>query len=80
MGLELLPGGSLADFLRPKHKRNQRLTDKQASALMSGILEGIAYIHDAGIAHRDLKPGNILIDNVNDFSTVKLIDFGLGLD
>ena len=61
MGLELLPGGSLGDFLRHKHKRKQRLSDKEASQLMNGILEGIAYIHDAGIAHRDLKPGNILI-------------------
>ena len=47
---------------------------------MQGILEGITYIHDAGIAHRDLKPGNILIDDTENFSTVKLIDFGLGLD
>jgi len=45
---------------------------------MKGILSGVAYIHDKGIIHRDLKPQNILIDDVNDLSTIKLIDFGLG--
>lgn len=30
------------------------------------------------ISHRDLKPQNILINDVNDMSSVKLIDFGLG--
>lgn len=80
MGLDLVTGGTLADFLRKKFKKNEQLTDWQASRLIKGILEAIAYIHDEGIAHRDLKPGNILIADQNDLSTVKLIDFGLGLN
>ena len=35
------------------------------------------YLHNNGIVHRDLKPDNILIDDIEDFSTIKVADFGL---
>ena len=49
---------------------------------MKSIISAIDYIHSFGIAHRDLKPGtskieNILFANKQDFSSVKIIDFGL---
>ena len=45
---------------------------------MKGIIKGVDYLHQRGIIHRDLKPQNILVDDVDDLTTVKLIDFGLG--
>lgn len=45
---------------------------------MKGIIKGVAYLHSKGITHRDLKPQNILIDDFDDLTTVKIIDFGLG--
>jgi serine/threonine protein kinase len=45
---------------------------------MRGILQGVAYIHVNDIIHRDLKPQNLLIGDLDDLSTIKLIDFGLG--
>ena len=41
---------------------------------MKGILEAINYCHQNMICHRDLKPGNILINEKNE---IKIIDFGL---
>jgi serine/threonine protein kinase len=45
---------------------------------MKSITEAVAYIHDKGVIHRDLKLANILLDDENDYTSVKIIDFGLG--
>ncbi len=38
------------------------------------VAQAVAYAHAAGVIHRDLKPGNIM---VGDFGTVKVLDWGL---
>lgn len=43
-------------------------------ALTYQIISGVKYLHQQLIAHRDIKPGNVLID---DIGLVKLIDFGI---
>lgn len=78
MGMDYLAGGSLSAYIKDKFQKKEKLSDIEASSLMRGILQGVSYIHERSIIHRDLKPQNILIDDVNDLSTVKLIDFGLG--
>ena len=46
--------------------------------LMKQIANGIAFLHDRNIVHRDIKPGNILIKSTqNNCAVVKLGDFGL---
>ncbi len=42
-----------------------------------GILEGVAAAHAAGMVHRDLKPGNVLIARVGQRLFPKVADFGL---
>ena len=43
------------------------------------ILEAVKFIHKHEIAHRDLKPRNIMFSKKNDISSVKIIDFGLAV-
>ncbi|MEZ4318606.1 MAG: protein kinase [Myxococcota bacterium] len=79
--MEFIGGVALDDFLRLR-----RLTLEQADDLARGIIEGVAVAHQAGLIHRDLKPGNILLDasaqrlvpKITDFGLAKLLDGGGG--
>jgi len=43
--------------------------------VLLGVLDGLAHAHARGVVHRDIKPGNVLIDHTD--RRVKLTDFGL---
>lgn len=45
--------------------------------LVRQLIEGISYLHDRGIMHRDIKGGNILLTKDN---IIKIADFGLARD
>ena len=51
----------------------QEITDNHVRCFLYQILRGLKYIHSANVIHRDLKPGNIL---VNKNCHVKIGDFG----
>ncbi len=53
-----MPGGSLKDLL----KKEGRLSKEHTFEILQQIGAGLAYAHDQGVIHRDLKPGNILFD------------------
>lgn len=55
--MEFVGGNSLAALL----KDYPRLPAQSAASLVSRIARGVQAVHDAGITHRDLKPGNILL-------------------
>ena len=44
---------------------------------MKHLVKALHYIHSKGIMHRDLKPENILFQKKNDYSSLKIADFGL---
>jgi eukaryotic-like serine/threonine-protein kinase len=60
MVMDLVEGTNLQDRLH-----HGPLEVKQALSIMCNITEAIAYAHDHGIVHCDLKPGNVLLDPEN---------------
>lgn len=72
MALEYCPGGSLQHRL----EREKPLDELEAARLMARVCRGVQAAHEAGIIHRDIKPGNILLDEVGE---PKLSDFGFAL-
>eukprot|EP01022_Parablepharisma_sp_SALTPOND_P033037 TRINITY_DN88080_c0_g1_i1.p1 TRINITY_DN88080_c0_g1~~TRINITY_DN88080_c0_g1_i1.p1 ORF type:complete len:487 (-),score=38.92 TRINITY_DN88080_c0_g1_i1:7-1467(-) len=50
------------------------LTPRQIKFIMYRIIVALNYLHSGGVVHRDIKPGNILIDSDG---TVKVCDFSL---
>ena len=67
---ELVKGGSLYDIL---YEQKKTPSDDQRSYWMKDIAMGMGFLHHQGIAHRDLKSGNVLLGNR---MTAKLCDFG----
>ena len=55
-------------------RSGQKLTDAHFQSFIYQILCGLKYIHSANVLHRDLKPGNLL---VNADCELKICDFGL---
>ncbi len=66
---EFIDGGTLEDWVR-----EEKRTWPQIVELLTGIADGLATAHAAGILHRDIKPANILVAR-NGYA--KLADFGL---
>jgi serine/threonine-protein kinase len=71
MIVEYVPGGSLADRLRPPGPPPDR---DLTVAVLRGIATGLDYAHSLGIVHRDVKPANVLLGTDG---TPILADFGL---
>ncbi|KAI1799286.1 checkpoint kinase 2-like protein [Daldinia bambusicola] len=69
--LELAPKGELFNYIVMK----QKLSEAETRKLFKQLFQGIKYLHDRNIVHRDVKPENILL--VDDDLHVKLADFGL---
>lgn len=68
--LEYISGGSIGSCLR----KHGKFEEPVVKSLTRQTLSGLAYLHDQGILHRDLKADNILLDLDG---TCKISDFGI---
>jgi len=68
--MEYVSGEDLRSFIR----RARRLDVGTAISITKQVCEGLSEAHRLGVVHRDLKPGNIMIDNEGN---AKIMDFGI---
>jgi serine/threonine protein kinase len=54
--------------------RRRRLSNDDGARLLEKIARAVAYAHDRGVIHRDLKPQNIFVDSMGE---PRILDFGL---
>lgn len=72
IAMELVPGGHFEHQIREKGK----IPELEMVPLAIEVAQGLKAAHSAGLIHRDVKPGNILLDADGH---AKLVDFGLAL-
>lgn len=69
--MEYVPGTNLARFIREK----KFCSLKKLVFITQEICQGLAYIHEHGVVHKDVKPENILL--TKNCKIVKITDFGV---
>lgn len=70
--MRLLPGRTLEDRIREEGM----LAPAEAARVAHEIAEALAFAHARGVVHRDIKPGNILLDSTGNATVT---DFGVSL-
>ena len=79
MALEYAPGGTIYQLLKSQIHKRKHLKDEDCAKLIKGILLGVKHMHNNDYVHRDLKPSNIVIQDPENLTSTKLIDFGLAV-
>ncbi len=68
--MEFVDGRTVRDLLQEGH----RLLPERSLEIIDGVLRALEYSHQAGIVHRDIKPGNVMVTRNGD---IKVMDFGI---
>ena len=70
--MPFVEGKALDDLIRQRAEQGAVFTEDEVTNLLLKALDALEYLHERGIYHRDLKPGNILMTKAGPV----LIDFG----
>ena len=74
--MELIKGKSLEDWLEDRYRDGgPGVTFADTQPIVRQLVQGMSAIHSQEIAHRDLKPGNLVFDEVT--GMLVIVDFGL---
>jgi serine/threonine-protein kinase len=68
--MEFVSGTTLTDVVRS----GRRVAPARVARIGAGIAEALAHAHSRGIVHRDVAPGNVMLDEAE---RVKVLDFGI---
>jgi serine/threonine-protein kinase len=68
--MEYVDGRTIRDLLRD----DRRLLPQRALEITDGVLRALDYSHRNGIVHRDIKPGNVMLNRSGE---IKVMDFGI---
>ena len=75
--MEYIQGDSLYNLLKNNNNQKIHFKEKEIKKIILTLLKVVSFLHKKKIVHRDLKLENILFSIPNDYSSLKLIDFGL---
>ncbi len=74
LAMEYLAGEDLCSLIK-----NQSLSRAESLEVLAQACEGLAFAHEHGVIHRDVKPANILVTRRGKKVMAKLMDFGVAL-
>jgi len=72
--MEFVDGMTLRDTMKHWQDKSPSERFAESERIITQVVQALAYIHDRGIVHRDVSPGNIML---SDSGEVKLMDFGV---
>lgn len=72
--MDYVEGQSLSQLVEQYRKNEKQIPVSLACELIRQTALGIQYAHEQGVIHRDIKPGNIMLDR---FGVVRVLDLGL---
>jgi hypothetical protein len=71
--MPFVEGTTFDEVIKEREAQHRPFTEAELVSLLDKVLAALGYLHDRGIYHRDIKPGNLLITSQGD---PVLIDFG----
>lgn len=71
--MDYSPGVTLTEVILA----NGRLPVLRSLSLVRRVLRGLMTAHKQGVIHRDLKPGNLMVEDQKDGETIRILDFGI---
>ncbi|WP_443033701.1 protein kinase domain-containing protein [Streptomyces sp. CA2R101] len=74
--MEYVPSTTLGDVIKEAARQDSSVTPREAARIGRGMVAALRAAHSAGVLHRDVKPGNVLL---GEDGRVVLTDFGIAV-